>query len=127
MRSVEIDFVVPDVLEAIKLYEDIFDIERIDVSEQPKGLNEVIFKIYGVSFHMLDENPDYHLIAPKPGDPKSIWFNITVPDIAETYAKAIASGCSEIQPITEIPEMGISNAMFADPFGHIWMLHQILS
>ena len=126
MKNVEIDFVVPDVLEAIKLYESIFEVERVNVSEQPRGLNEVIFKIYDFSFHILDENPEYMLIAPKPGDPKSIWFNITVPDIAETYNRAIAAGCKEIQPITEIPGMRISNAMFADPFGHIWMLHQIL-
>ena len=125
MKSVEIDFVVSDVMEAIKVYEAIFEVERVDVTDQPKGLNEVIFKIYGVPFHMLDENPDYQLIAPKPDDPKSIWFNIIVPDIAETYAKAMATGCTEIQPITEVPEMKVSNAMFIDPFGHIWMLHQV--
>jgi PhnB protein len=48
-----------------------------------------------------------------------------VPDIAATYAKAISEGCTEIQPVTEIPDFGVSNAIFSDPFGHIWMLHQV--
>lgn len=74
---------------------------------------------------MLDENPDFHLNAPKPGDPKSTWFNITVEDIKETYEKAMNAGCVEIQPVTELPDYGVSNAMFADSFGYIWMLHQV--
>ena len=35
------------------------------------------------------------------------------------------AGCSEIQPVTEMADYGLSNAMFMDPFGYIWMLHQI--
>lgn len=39
--------------------------------------------------------------------------------------KGHKSGCREIQPVTEIPDFGVSNAIFADPFGYQWMLHQI--
>ena len=46
-------------------------------------------------------------------------------NIKDTYQKAIDSGCQEVQPVTEMPDFGISNAMFMDPFGYIWMLHQI--
>ena len=125
MKNVEIDFVVTESRKALELYEKIFDVERIEVTDLPKGENEVIFSIYGVHFHMLDENPDFHLNAPKPGDPKSTWFNITVEDIKETYEKAMNAGCVEIQPVTELPDYGVSNAMFADSFGYIWMLHQV--
>lgn len=34
-------------------------------------------------------------------------------------------GCTEIQPPTVMEEMCLTNAMFLDPFGYIWMLHQI--
>lgn len=125
MVGVEIDMVVRDSLEALTLYENIFDIERIEVTDFPRGENEVIFSLYGVRFHMLDENPKFQLIAPKPDDPKSIWFNITVGDIKRTYEKAIENGCKEIQPVTEMPDHGISNALFLDPFHYIWMLYQI--
>ncbi|MEL7622751.1 MAG: hypothetical protein AAGU12_04095 [Clostridiales bacterium] len=75
---------------------------------------------------MLDENPEYQMIAPKTGDPKPIWYNVTVPDIKKTYAKALAAGCTEIQPITEVETHGVINAMFSDPLGYIWMLHEVV-
>lgn len=123
--GVELDFVVPDSLKALELYEQIFDIEPVEVTDFPKGQNEVIFTMYGTRFHMLDENPQFHLHAPKEGQAQSMWVNIVVPDIKETFNKAIELGCTEIQALTEIPEMGISNAIFLDPFGYVWMLHQI--
>ncbi len=125
MVGTEIDMVVTDSLRALELYEKIFDIQRVEVSNFPKGENEVIFTLYGVRFHMLDENPKFHLQAPKPNELKSIWFNILVPDIRETFSKAIGAGCMEIQPVTEIPDFGVSNAVFSDAFGYMWMLHQM--
>lgn len=123
--GVEIDFVVSDSLKALDLYEKIFDVERIEVSNLPKGENEAVFTIFDSRFHMLDENPDFHLHAPNPEHPNTMWINIIVSDIEETYNKAIEAGCKEIQPITELPEYGVTNAMFSDPFGYIWMLHQV--
>lgn len=125
MVGVEVDFVVPDSLRALELYESIFDLVRVEVSALPRGQNEVIFTLYGVRFHLLDENPEFALKAPAPGDPKPIWFNILVPDIQETYAKALKAGCTEVQAVTEMPDYGVSNAIFSDPFGHVWMLHQM--
>lgn len=126
MVGVEIDFVVTDSLKALELYETIFDeVERVEVSNFDQGENEVVFTLYSVRFHMLDENPKFQLIAPKKDDPKTLWFNVLVPDINKTYEKALASGCSEIQPVTELPDYGVANATFLDPFGYIWMLHQI--
>lgn len=125
MVGVEIDMVVMDSLKALELYEKIFDIERVEVTAFPKGENEVIFTLYGVRFHMLDENPKFQLKAPNPDEPKSIWFNILVSDIKETFAKAINADCTEVQPVTELPDYGVSNAIFSDNFGYIWMLHQV--
>lgn len=125
MVGVEIDMVVTDSLKALELYEKVFDIKRIEVSDFPKGENEVIFTLYGVRFHMLDENPKFALKAPTQDQPKSIWFNIVVPDIEETFSKAVCAGCTEVQSVTELPDYGVSNAIFSDPFGYIWMLHQI--
>lgn len=125
MTGVEIDMIVTDSKKALEFYEKIFDVERVEVTDFPKGENEVIFSLYGVRFHMLDENPEFELIAPKPDNPQTIWFNIMVPDINETYSKAMKTGCTELQPVTEIPDFGVSNAIFNDPFGYQWMLHQI--
>ena len=125
MQGVEIDFVVPDCRKALELYEQIFEVQRLEVTSYETGLNEVVFTMYGTRFHMLDENPAYMLIAPIPGDPKPMWINIVVPDIEETYDNARSFGCREVQPVTKIKALGVSNAIFLDPFGYIWMLHQV--
>lgn len=125
MVGVEIDMIVSDSLKALKLYDKIFDIERVEVTGFPKGENEVVFNLYGVRFHMLDENPKFGLKAPDPDKPNTIWFNVMVPDIKETFDKAINAGCTVVQPITEMADFGVSNAVFADLFGYQWMLHQI--
>lgn len=125
MSGVEIDMVVEDSLSALELYEKIFDVERVEVTTFPKGQNEAVFTLYGVRFHMLDENPDFGLKSPDPDVPNTIWFNVFVSNIDETFSKAIDAGCTEIQAITHLPEHGVSNAIFKDLFGYIWMLHQI--
>ena len=56
MRDIEIDFVVKDSLAALKCYERIFDVERIEVTDLKTGENEVVFSIHGTKFHLLDEN-----------------------------------------------------------------------
>ncbi len=125
MIGVEIDMVTTDCLKALELYEKIFDIKRVEVTNFPKGQNEVVFTLYDVRFHMLDENPNFGLNAPGPDGNKSVWFNIMVPDIKGTFSKAITAGCTEIQPVTELPDFGVSNAIFRDSFGYVWMLHQM--
>lgn len=126
MVGVEFDMVVKDSLKALELYEKIFDeIERVEVTSFPRGQNEAVFTLYGTRFHLLDENLEFHLTAPRPDDPKSFWFNILVSDIQETYKRAMDAGCKEIQPVTELSDYGVSNAIFRDSFGYVWMLHQI--
>lgn len=125
MVGVELDMVVTDSLKALELYGSIFDIELVEASKLPRGENEVVFTLYGVRFHLLDENPQFHLIAPTPEHPKTSWVNVTVLNIEETYTKAMELGCTEIQPVTVMADYGVSNAIFTDPFGYVWMLHQV--
>ncbi len=125
MVGVEIDFVVKDSLKALELYKTVFGVETIEATSYAVGMNEVVFTLYGSRFHMLDENPEYHLLAPKEGEGKPMWLNILVENIEETYNLAKENGFADIQPLTKIPEMGITNAILTDPFGYVWMLHQI--
>lgn len=125
MTGAEIDFVVTDSLKALALYETIFDVKRVEATDFPKGENEVVFTLYGVRFHMLDENPKFSLNAPNPDETRSVWFNILVPDVQSTFTRAIDAGCTEIQAVTEMLDYGISNAIFLDSFGYQWMTHQI--
>lgn len=125
MEGIELDMVVPDSIEALERYERIFDLERIEVTDFDKGQNEVIFKLYGLRIHMLDESPDIGLNAPTDNSLFPIWLNVTVPDIEETFTKAMDHGCTDIQPVQEVDDFGVSNAIFVDPYGYQWMLHQV--
>jgi len=125
-KGTEIDFVLNDSLKALKLYQTIFDeIELIEATDYPRGNNEVIFSLYGTRFHMLDENPPLGLTAPTAEHPNTIWFNIIVSDIKDTHNKALRNGCVEVQEMTEMMDFGVTNSMFRDPFGYLWMLHQV--
>ena len=126
MTGVEIDMIVSDSLKALVFYEAVFDTRRVEATAYETGLNEAVFTMYGTRFHLLDENPAYQMLAPREGDPKPMWVNVLVPDIRETYGKAMDAGCVPVAPVTELEEMGVINAMFTDPFGYVWMLHQIV-
>lgn len=125
ITGLEICMVTPSSILALELYEKIFEVERVEVSDFGVGASEVVFTIYDSRIHLLDENAEHMLIAPKAGDPCSSWLNVAVPDIKTTFKKALDNGCQQVIPITEMPDMGIKNAMFSDPFGYMWMLHQI--
>ncbi|NLC05931.1 MAG: VOC family protein [Erysipelothrix sp.] len=125
MVGVEIDFVVKNSLEALEVYDKIFEVERLEVSDLPQGENEVVFTLHGVRFHMLDENPKFNLFAPTREHRNTMWFNVMVEDINETYQRAMDENFVEIQPVTELSDYGVSNAVMVDPFGYVWMLHQL--
>ena len=45
--GVEVNFVVQDSIKALALYESIFEVRRVEVTEYPRGNNEAVFTIYG--------------------------------------------------------------------------------
>jgi len=125
ITGVEIDMVVKDSIKALEFYEKIFEVERVEVSDLGDKGSEAVFTIYGVRFHLLNENPEFMLFAPKEGDAKPMWLNVSVADIAKTFEAALENGCTVIFPVQDMPDFGVKNAMFTDIWGYNWMLHQI--
>jgi uncharacterized glyoxalase superfamily protein PhnB len=109
ITGVEICMVVINSLEALELYEKIFEVQRVEVTDFGPGLSEVVFTIFDTRFHLLDENPAHMMFAPRDGDPRSTWINTVVPDIEKTFKAAIQAGCTQIAPMSEVPEFGIKN------------------
>ena len=109
ITGVEIDFVVEDSLKALEMYQAIFAdaLEVIEKTSFPTGLNEALFTLYGTRFHLLDANAEYNLLAPTEDDPKTLWFNVMVPNIKDTFQNAIDNGASVIQELMHMPEMGV--------------------
>ncbi len=125
-QGVEIDMIIKDSLSAFKLYKKVFKAEKIEATNYEKGLNEVVFTMLNTRFHLLDENKEYQMHAPSKNKPNTMWCNLLVEDINKTYKKAVEEGFIIIQPLTELKEFGVINAIIADPFGYHWMLHQIV-
>ena len=81
-----------------------------------RGQNEAVFSIYGTRFHILDENPEFGMNAPKGDAPQTMWLNVMVPDIAHHEA-ALAAGCRGVPGGDGDPADGVANSLFTDPFG----------
>jgi len=126
MIGLEIDMVVQDSLAAFALYKTVFDAEEIEITSFPKGQNEAVFTMFDTRFHLLDENHEYGLYAPAEDKPQSMWCNVVVENIVQTFQKAEKTGFRVIQPVTDLEDFGVMNAIIADPFGYVWMLHQII-
>lgn len=119
----ELCFCLPDTLMAFETYHNVFGADAVNKTAHDKGLNEVVFTISGFRFHMLDENHDYGLFAPKEGQ-GSFWFNLVVENIEEVFEKAELAGFTPIMPIQELKEHGLKTSMQKDPWGYVWQLHQ---
>ena len=126
MTGVEIDLVVHDSVKAMSFYQKVFRAERLEVTNFERGLNEAVFVLFETRFHLLDESPEYGLVAPLPEEDKPFWVNLMVEDLDRILETALENGATLIQPITPIPEIGVKNASFMDPYGHVWLLHQLL-
>ena len=124
--GVEINMIVKDSLNASKLYEKVFGAKIIEATTYEKGLNEVILSIFQTRFHLLDENQEYNLYAPTKDKTNTMWCNLLVEDIEDVFNKSKKEGFNIIQPITELKEFGVINAIISDPFDYQWMLHQIV-
>lgn len=127
ITGTEINFIIKDSISALTTYTKIFGdaLTIVEKSDFGIGKSEAVFTLYGTRFHMLDPNPDYGMVAPSQDHANTIWFNIAVEDIEATYAKALANNCTQIQPVTKMEAMGISNAMFKDEYNYVWLLHEI--
>ena len=125
MIGLEIDMVVTDSLAAFALYKAVFNAQEIEITSLPKGLNEVVCTMFDTRFHLLDENHEYGLYAPKEKQTQSMWCNLVLENIVGTIQKAEEAGFRVIQPVTHITDYGVMNAIIADPFGYVWMFHQL--
>jgi PhnB protein len=74
----------------------------------------------GDSIVMLaDENPAANARAPKMGTPPPVQLMIYVDDVDATFARALAAGGKETQPLKN-QFYGDRSGTLIDPFGHSW-------
>lgn len=91
----------------------------------PDGkLGHAELTVSGGRLFLAEEFPDIGVVAPDP-DVTAVSLVLTVPDVAETFAKAVYAGARVFRPLAD--QYGHRGATVVDPFGHRWMLQTPLS
>jgi len=126
MNGVKISLVVNDCFVAFDLYKKVFDAKELHRTSLSKGQNRIAFMMCGGSFQLFDENRKFLLSAPAKLSPRSVWFDLLVDDVELTVQKGKDAGFLVFEPAQFLEDFGRVFATIGDPFGYMWMLHEIV-
>lgn len=77
----------------------------------------------GATFHVHETMERLNALEPiKAGGVTGI-IGLFVNDVEEVFHRAIQAGAVEVDPVTD-HEYGYRQAMFKDPFGHLWQVQK---
>lgn len=117
-----IAYVVQEVASCLETYAGIFPVE---IQSQAADHSEAVFTLFNTRFQLFAENEAEGLLGLGEGEGLPFWFNLVVPDLQAVWEKAMTLDAQTIQAPIHMEQMGITNAMFADLEGYVWMLHEI--
>jgi len=123
---VEVNMVAKSAKEAAKYYEKLFNAITKMETDHEGQLNEVVLEVGGTDIRILDENPDFGLVAPTDESIASTWLSVYVEDIYQLNEVCHEQNCQIISPITEFNEGRAINLVFKDVFNHVWVINQII-
>jgi PhnB protein len=117
---------VRDAARAIDFYKDAFGAEeRYRLIDPESGkIGHAELTIHGGLLMISDEYPQYNK-APETLGGVSAKFLIMCPNVDLAFARAIAAGAEEVMPLAD-QFYGHRDARVRDPFGHEWLLSQVL-
>jgi PhnB protein len=107
--------------EAIDFYTSVLGAsQRGDRMTTPDGKVGHAELTLGDSLIMLaDESPDWGAIGPSKGVATGTTIHVYVDDVDDVFAKALAAGATEVQPVTN-QFYGDRSGQFEDRWGHRW-------
>jgi PhnB protein len=103
---------------AVEFYRAAFGATEIFRIESPDGAVVSRLSIDCAEFWLSDESPEHGNFSPESLGGGSVKMLLTVPDPDAMFAKAIAAGARQVQPVQE--GHGWRVGRVADPFGHHW-------
>ena len=103
---------------AVEFYSAAFGATEIFRIESPDGAVVSRLSIDGAEFWLSDESPEHGNFSPESLGGGSVKMLLTVPDPDAMFAKAIAAGARQVQPVQD--GHGWRVGRVADPFGHHW-------
>jgi len=113
--------IVDGAAEAIDFYASVLGAsQRGDRMEMPNGKVGHAELELGDSLIMLaDENPDWGVAGPRTVGGTPVTIHVYVENVDDVFAKAVATGATEVQPVTD-QFYGDRSGSFDDPWGHRW-------
>lgn len=81
------------------------------------------FDIDGAIFHLHETARWFDALEPVDAKGVTTVIGLFVEDVQEVFDRAIASGATEISPVTD-HDYGYRQGMIRDPFGHIWQIQK---
>ncbi|HJR90122.1 MAG TPA: VOC family protein [Aeromicrobium sp.] len=113
--------IVDGAAEAIEFYSSVLGAsQRGDRMEMPNGKIGHAELELGDSLIMLaDENPEWGALGPRTVGGTPVTVHVYVEDVDDVFGKAVASGATEVQPVTN-QFYGDRSGGFEDPWGHRW-------
>jgi PhnB protein len=122
--SITPHLVVQGAERAAAFYRDAFGAEELSRIPTPDGrLMSVELRIGDGSMHLADEFPEMGVLAPPSIGGTAVVLSLQVDDAEAVFARAIAAGASERQPVQEM-FWGDLHGQLDDPFGHRWNVAQ---
>ena len=113
--------IVDGAAEAIDFYSSVLGAsQRGDRMEMPNGKIGHAELGLGDSVIMLaDEAPDWGAVGPRTVGATPVTVHVYVEKVDDVFAKAVAAGATEVQPVTD-QFYGDRSGQFEDPWGHRW-------
>lgn len=113
--------IVDGAAEAIDFYASVLGAaQRGDRMTTPDGKVGHAELTLGDSLIMLaDESPDWGALGPRTVGGSPVTVHVYVEDVDDVFAKALAGGAKELQPVTN-QFYGDRSGLFEDPWGHKW-------
>lgn len=123
IKNASINLFVPDAQEAMKLYEEIFDAKKLELSVS-KEMKTGRFSIGDSLFALADEQPENGGKSPLTLKGTPLCIQLICNNVEELVEKTLTAGCTLEMPVTVIPNK-FKVANIKDPFGFIWSISEV--
>jgi uncharacterized glyoxalase superfamily protein PhnB len=123
MHALTPHLICADAMRAIDFYVQAFDakVEGKMPAPDSEKLMHAMLRIGDSALMLADEFPDWGVLGPQPGQPKSTIIHIYVVDVDAAFKRAVAAGAKEVMPPADM-FWGDRYCQVDDPFGHRWSL-----
>ena len=112
---------------AIEFYKKAFDaVELRRWTNDDGSVHVAEMSIHGALFHMHEESTRNVELSPQTVKATTIAIGLFVDDPHAVMNKAVASGGTQLDPVTDY-DYDYRQGCLADPFGHHWLLEKKIS